>query len=334
MRAKEARRAPLGESCEAEVGLGGACVGKQGKKGPAGRECGSKKVRKVERPQDVMEFVVDVGETMLRYGGEIYRVEDTVRRILGVYNANQASVYVLSNGIFVSIRNTDGQSHSLVRQVTLGAINLRGIAELNQLSRDVVAGEYTLFDARQRLKEIEDLPDERSAILCLSCGLGCGMYSLLLCMGEWFNNNASTSKPAELREILQGINLGGRVLLCQSKILFNFSAAFLIGALLELAMLWMGKRNMTRLVRSLFGSMLVTVSCLGLILLGLPISQDNVIISATLPLFPGIAFTTSIRDFFNGDHLSGVIHLVDALLTALCIAAGVGVVIMLTQTLR
>ena len=38
MWANKARRAPLGESFEAEVGLGGANVGKRGKKGPAGRE--------------------------------------------------------------------------------------------------------------------------------------------------------------------------------------------------------------------------------------------------------------------------------------------------------
>ena len=37
MWAKEARKAPLGEGCEAEVGLGGAYVGKRGKKGPARR---------------------------------------------------------------------------------------------------------------------------------------------------------------------------------------------------------------------------------------------------------------------------------------------------------
>ena len=32
-------KAPLRESCEAEVDLGGANVSKRGKKGPAGREC-------------------------------------------------------------------------------------------------------------------------------------------------------------------------------------------------------------------------------------------------------------------------------------------------------
>lgn len=44
-----------------------------------------------------------------------------------------------------------------------------------------------------------------------------------------------------------------------------------------------------------------------------------------MPLVPGIALTTSIRDFFNGDYLSGAIHMIDAVLTAFCIAAGVGI---------
>lgn len=258
------------------------------------------------KPQDVLEFAVDVGETMLQYGGEIYRVEDTVERILQAYQVERADVYVLSNGLFISVRNKNGQPCCLVRQASLGTINLRGISELNQLSRDVVTGECSLPEGERRLAAIRSGAGERTATLCLSCGLGCGMYSFLL----------GSSSDAFTSQLLP-----------------NLLAAFLIGALLEFTMLWMSKQNMTRLVRSLFGSMLVTVSCLVLISLGFPISQDNVIISATLPLFPGIAFTTSIRDFFNGDHLSGVIHLVDALLTALCIAAGVGIVIMLVQTL-
>lgn len=46
-----------------------------------------------------------------------------------------------------------------------------------------------------------------------------------------------------------------------------------------------------------------------------------------MPLVPGIALTTSIRDFFNGDYLSGAIHMLDAILTAFTIAVGVGAVI-------
>jgi uncharacterized membrane protein YjjP (DUF1212 family) len=50
-------------------------------------------------------------------------------------------------------------------------------------------------------------------------------------------------------------------------------------------------------------------------------------IGAIICLVPGVAFTTSVRDFFNGDYLSGTIHMVDALLVATSIAVGVGVVV-------
>ena len=50
-----------------------------------------------------------------------------------------------------------------------------------------------------------------------------------------------------------------------------------------------------------------------------------------MPLVPGIALTTSIRDFFNGDYLSGANHMIDAILTAFSIAVGVGAVITLYQ---
>ena len=50
---------------------------------------------------------------------------------------------------------------------------------------------------------------------------------------------------------------------------------------------------------------------------------NRVVIGGIIPLVPGVSFTTSIREFFNGDYLSGVIHLIAAVLTAVCIALGV-----------
>ena len=64
---------------------------------------------------------------------------------------------------------------------------------------------------------------------------------------------------------------------------------------------------------------------------GIPILQDKVVIGDIMPLVPGIALTTSIRDFFNGDYLSGAIHMIDAILTAFSISVGVGAVITLYQ---
>ncbi|MBR2046746.1 MAG: threonine/serine exporter family protein, partial [Agathobacter sp.] len=79
----------------------------------------------------------------------------------------------------------------------------------------------------------------------------------------------------------------------------------------------------SRFLRNVFTSMFVSACTILVVYTGLPVLQDKIIIGAIMPLVPGITFTTSIRDFHNGDYLSGTIHLIDALLTALCVAVGI-----------
>ena len=52
-----------------------------------------------------------------------------------------------------------------------------------------------------------------------------------------------------------------------------------------------------------------------------------------IPQLAGVALTTSIRDFFHGDYLSGAIRMLDAFLVGGCIAMGVGVVVKLLSLL-
>ena len=59
----------------------------------------------------------------------------------------------------------------------------------------------------------------------------------------------------------------------------------------------------------------------------LPINLSPVVIGSIFPLLPGVALTTSIRDFLNSDYISGTIRFVDATLIGGCIAIGVGVMI-------
>ena len=52
-------------------------------------------------------------------------------------------------------------------------------------------------------------------------------------------------------------------------------------------------------------------------------NTDIVIISAIMPL-PGVIFTTAVRDTLNGDYSSGAARMLEAIVTALAVAAGVG----------
>lgn len=104
-------------------------------------------------------------------------------------------------------------------------------------------------------------------------------------------------------------------------------AAFFIGLLLKMFLIALKRGKNSKFIINILGSAFVTLLSLVVFSLGVPILYDKVIIGDIMPLVPGIALTTSIRDFFNGDYLSGAIHMIDAVLTAFCIAVGVGAVI-------
>ena len=53
------------------------------------------------------------------------------------------------------------------------------------------------------------------------------------------------------------------------------------------------------------------------------------IIGSIIPLVPGVAFTTAIRDIADEDYIAGAVRMLDALLVTFCIAMGVGLVMTL-----
>ena len=105
--------------------------------------------------------------------------------------------------------------------------------------------------------------------------------------------------------------------------MLDFIFAFLIGIFEQVILIYMGNHKFSRFLQKVFASMFVSASTILVVQTGLPVLQDKIIIGAIMNLVPGITLTTSIRDFHNGDYLSGTIHLFDALLTALCIAVGI-----------
>ncbi len=59
----------------------------------------------------------------------------------------------------------------------------------------------------------------------------------------------------------------------------------------------------------------------------LDFNRELLIISSIMLLLPGVAFTTAVRDILNGDYISGMGRMLEAIVTALSVAAGAGVAI-------
>ena len=250
------------------------------------------------KTKEVLKLAVEIGDLLLRNGAEVYRVEDTVMHILRAYDIKDCDVYVLSNGIFASANEHTDDACSMIRHVPLGSVHLGRVAALNQLSRELCEKKCTIEEAWERIPRCKTIPAASKTVQIFFCGLGSGCFAYL------FGGTA-----------LDGI------------------IAFIVGAVLQFFLNGFQKKSSSKFITNILGSGLVTTLSLVFLTLGLPVLYDKVIIGAIMPLVPGIALTTSIRDLFNGDYVSGTIHLMDALLTAFCIAVGVGTVITIYQYL-
>lgn len=58
----------------------------------------------------------EVGAQMLGGGAEIYRVEDTVRRMLAAYGV-RGDVFAIPNCLIVSLTDETGASHTRMRRI-------------------------------------------------------------------------------------------------------------------------------------------------------------------------------------------------------------------------
>lgn len=236
---------------------------------------------------EILTLAVEIGDSMLRNGAEIYRVEDTVVHILKSYEVKEFDVYVISNGIFASANENQEDACSIVRHVPLGSVNLGKISALNQLARDICEHKISLIDSWEELERCQNLPDYPNSLLVFFCGLGSAGFCYL------FGGSALDS-------------------------LFTFG----IGILEQFLLFALKKYKFSKIITNIFASLFVTLLAMLCMLTNLDLLQDKIIIGAIMPLVPGIAFTTAIRDIYNADYLSGTIHLLDALITAVCIAVG------------
>ena len=240
----------------------------------------------------ILELSFQMGETLLKNGAEISRVQETMERVAAAYQVETFHVYVLTNAIFAE-GVEGGSQHSVeLRHIPGTTTHLGRICAVNQLSREIAQGQHTVEEAFQILGKIQKTPYSPLPLATAACAVGSASFSYL------FGGDA-----------------------------FDALTALFCGVLLELFLYWAGKRDLSKFLTNLTASALVTLCGAIFLLLGVGHHMDKIIIGSIIRLVPGVALTTSIRDFFHGDYLSGAIRMLDAFLVGGCIAVGVGVVV-------
>lgn len=228
------------------------------------------------------------GHLLLENGAEIFRVEETMDRICRHYGLDSVTTFVLSNGIFMTSGDEEEKVFAKVEHIPVMNTHLDKIAAVNELSRQIESGYYTVEEAAEELKRIRTMPHKRNRTLIVASGIGSASFCYL------FGGNI----PDTL-------------------------AAFITGLLLYVYVLYVSK-HLSKIVSNIIGGAFLTLLCGLWHFLGLGDHLNYMIIGSIMPLIPGVAFTNAIRDIADGDYISGSVRMLDSLLIFVCIAIGVG----------
>ena len=267
-----------------------------------------------EEQEQALQLATEAGHILLENGAEISRVEETMTRIASAYGIEDESFFVLSNGIIAT-----GQHYARAEFIPIKGTQLAKVVEVNQLSRDVTAGE-------------------------------CGNELTCECVSQtngFTDSQVNTFKPMPVETLRQRIQfirtmpgkvwwemtLGIAFGVSSFSILFGGSlvdawATLVAGVLLGLFMTFVSPR-LSRLMGNVAGGLVGGILCILLYRLavgieGLPqLHLANMIIGTIIALVPGVPFTNGMRDLANEDYIAGTTRLTDAFLAFLCIALGV-----------
>lgn len=240
----------------------------------------------------ILSAAADIGEGILKNGGEIHRVEDSIERICTAFGAVQVEVFTIPSLIIASMRRESGEYAQEMRRIEKTENNMTRLEEINRISRRLCEKKITLAEFHKEMKAAKNIKVYPLPITCIGAMCAAGGFSLFF---------------------------GGTIL--------DAFCAMIVGVLLTLSERIVPKFANKMLVMAL-QSFFSGLCCILLCRIGLGRNFDNIMTGTIMLLIPGIAISTSIRDLFGGDIISGALQLLQCILLALMIAFGYSLAIL------
>ena len=242
-------------------------------------------------------LVSEMGYRLMESGAEIYRVEESIRRLLQAYGVAQGEVFAIPNCIIISLTSPQGHPLTQIRRMPAHGTDIYLLEQYNGLCRRLCSQTPPFDDALEQMTEIQR--NHRIYplwIQLLAYFLGCGMFSLFY-----------GGSP------LDGV-CGG-----------------LCGVVIGICLTLTSRLGANLFFKTVAGGAASALAAVLLIALGVGNNLDLIIIGALMALVPGIAITNAMRDIMAGDMVAGISKGAEALLIGAAIALGTALSLGLTQ---
>lgn len=240
----------------------------------------------------LLNLATEIGFDLLQNGAEIYRVEDSVRRIFSAYGIENSDVFTIPSCILVTINDELGRPVTRVRRLTGSTTNIMRIESYNSLCRRICRDKPDFEWIRNEINRIDAMPS----------------YSLLMQI-------LATALISFSFTLFYGGNISDALV------------AFVCGFILKPIFHVMQKFNSNSFFTNIICSAIIALLAISAVHFSVASQYDKIIIGTLMNLVPGIAITNVMRDIIAGDLLSGTIKFIEALLVALGIALGAGLAI-------
>lgn len=233
----------------------------------------------------LVDAVLIIGSEMLRCGGEISRVEDTINRILKAYNV-KGDIFVITSAIIITA-HAKGRTYTQAKRIYYTHPDLNRLHLLNSLSRRICSCPLSPAETDKYIKKILSSP-------CYTLKTRIIIYSL-------------TALSVTLY-------LGGSI---KDSIISSLIAPVLIYLTAK------GESTgINPFLVTLFSSFVTGAIAVCTVNSGIGSSIDNIITGNIMLIIPGAAITNSLRDVIEGDTISGLLRFSEALIKAFALTLG------------
>lgn len=235
--------------------------------------------------KDIVALCGRVGTILLENGAETSRVENTVEYIGRAVNLS-VICHATMTGIFVS---SEKSATTRIFKVRVGDFNLQKVDKINTLSRKFSQHEITFIELSNAVTEVEN---DTSDFTWWQKWLGAGLVSvapMLLFKATWF----------------------------------DLFLSFFVGIAGYVVAQYISHHSKIPYIAVAMGGLTISVLAHVLLNLNIASSANNIIISALMPLVPGVPMTNSLREIIEKNTISGLVRATDAIMAGISIGSGV-----------
>lgn len=303
-------------------------------------DAGQEGVHSPANISQVLHVVGEIGRLMLENGSETSHAEAVMERLGEHFGIRATDCFALPTGIVLTMTGPDGSTETITRRISKRGIELSKVSALARLA------DFPL-PLRRRRRMASPLPQATGQPVS-----GPAADSRKARRKAAKQAEGKRPAPSILAELADLQDLEKRVEQIRSRpdypswfqvpvagIVAGLFAVFFgggldealfagaAGVLIKLFLLWAGARGVNRFFTTIFGAMIAAGAAVAAEAPALIDRPDTMIAGSIMLLVPGLLMVNSIRDIIAGDLASGVTRLTEAMMYAVAIAVGTGLVL-------